>query len=159
MRGRISGLSVHERCVYYANIFVFRIPGSPPRTPSPPPTPLPAIQPSPVHQKLKYQYNLPLTSAATSLSPSPSPLPTATPPTPLGPLAQPPYLPYSSIHYSCRPGGPRLFDLLRDDDRCPGGVLEWELTEVEEEIFELNDVRDEDKVMWALWGRWRVRGR
>jgi hypothetical protein len=33
------------------------------------------------------------------------------------------------------------------------------VVEVEEEIFEMNDVRDEDKVVWALWGRWRVRGR
>ena len=46
-----------------------------------------------------------------------------------------------------------MFDLLQDDD-CGVGVLEWEVTEMEEDIFKLNDVRDEDKVMWALWGRW-----
>jgi hypothetical protein len=89
---------------------------------------------------------------STTASPPPSPLTT------LGPTARPPYLPYGSISYSCRPGGPRLYDLLQDDD-FGAGVLEWEVTEIEEEIFELNDVRDEDKVMWALWGRWIVKGR
>jgi hypothetical protein len=36
----------------------------------------------------------------------------------------------------------------------PFGVLAWYVIDNEEEIFECDDVRDEDKVMQALWGRW-----
>ena len=36
----------------------------------------------------------------------------------------------------------------------PYGVLSWYVIDKEEEIFECDDVRDEDKVMQALWGRW-----
>ncbi|EPQ53586.1 hypothetical protein GLOTRDRAFT_116976 [Gloeophyllum trabeum ATCC 11539] len=32
--------------------------------------------------------------------------------------------------------------------------MSWFVIDKEEEIFELDDVRDEDKVMMALWGRW-----
>jgi len=33
-------------------------------------------------------------------------------------------------------------------------VLSWFIVDREEELFELDDVLDEDKVMQALWGRW-----
>jgi len=36
----------------------------------------------------------------------------------------------------------------------PFGVLSWVILDREEEIFEVDDVRDEDKVMQALWFRW-----
>jgi len=36
----------------------------------------------------------------------------------------------------------------------PFGVLAWVILDREEEIFEIDDVRDEDKVMQALWLRW-----
>ncbi|KAK0232269.1 hypothetical protein EDD85DRAFT_888940 [Armillaria nabsnona] len=78
-----------------------------------------------------------------------------TPPPPdrmLGPAAQPPYLPDNL--YSCRPGGPRVFDLLQMLDMRPFGVLAWTIIEREEEIFESDDIRDEHKVMHALWARW-----
>ncbi|KAK0445967.1 uncharacterized protein EV420DRAFT_1570913 [Desarmillaria tabescens] len=78
-----------------------------------------------------------------------------TPPPPdrmLGPAAQPPYLPDNL--YSCRPGGPRVFDLLQMLDMRPFGVLAWSVIEREDEIFESDDIRDEHKVMHALWARW-----
>jgi hypothetical protein len=36
------------------------------------------------------------------------------------------------------------------------GVLSWFVVDKEEEIFECDDVRDEDKVIQALWARWIV---
>jgi len=33
-------------------------------------------------------------------------------------------------------------------------VLSWAVVDKEEDIFQVDDVRDEDKVMQALWGRW-----
>ncbi|KAK0215785.1 hypothetical protein IW262DRAFT_1512168 [Armillaria fumosa] len=78
-----------------------------------------------------------------------------TPPPPdqmLGPATQPPYLPDNL--YSCRPEGPRVFDQLQMLDMRPFGVLAWTIIEREEEIFESDDIRDEHKVMHALWARW-----
>ncbi|KAK0482243.1 hypothetical protein IW261DRAFT_1466979 [Armillaria novae-zelandiae] len=78
-----------------------------------------------------------------------------TPPPPdrmLGPATQHPYLPDNL--YSCRPGGPRVFDQLQMLDMRPFGVLAWTIIEREEEIFESDDIRDEHKVMHALWARW-----
>jgi hypothetical protein len=75
---------------------------------------------------------------------------------PLGPAAQYPYLPesHSDGAHSCRLGGPRLYDLLNSMSLEPFGVLAWVILDREEEIFEIDDVRDEDKVMQALWLRW-----
>jgi hypothetical protein len=77
---------------------------------------------------------------------------------PLGPSAHYPYLPESSedgqVHFSCRPGGPRIFDLLNTLPLAPFGTLSWFIIDREEELFELNDIPDEDKVMQALWARW-----
>lgn len=87
----------------------------------------------------------------------PSPPPTHDP---LGPAAQYPYLPAQSeyggpdIHYSCRPGGPSTYDLLGTLPMEPFGVLEWDILEREEEIYESDDVKVEYKVMHALWLRW-----
>ena len=66
---------------------------------------------------------------------------------PLGPAAEPPL-------DSCRPGGPRIYDLLNELPLEPFGVLAWSIVDREEEIYELVDVRDEDKVVLALWNRW-----
>ncbi|KAF9450213.1 hypothetical protein P691DRAFT_493426 [Macrolepiota fuliginosa MF-IS2] len=79
---------------------------------------------------------------------------------PLGPAAQIPYLPAKSeydgpdIYYSCRPGGPTTFDLLGTLPMEPFGVLEWDILDREEEIYESDDVAVEFKVMHALWNRW-----
>jgi hypothetical protein len=75
---------------------------------------------------------------------------------PLGPAAQYPYLPesHSDGVYSCRIGGPRLYDLLNTMSLEPFGVFAWVILDREKEIFEIDDVRDEDKVMQALWFRW-----
>lgn len=64
-----------------------------------------------------------------------------------GPAAEPPL-------ESCRPGGPRIYDLLNDLPLEPFGILAWSIVDREEEIYELQDVRDEDKVVLALWNRW-----
>ncbi|KAG0707919.1 hypothetical protein DFH29DRAFT_994550 [Suillus ampliporus] len=88
-------------------------------------------------------------ASSTRASGNPTPPPPADP---LGPAAQYPYLPES--HYSCRLGGPRLYDLLNTMSLDKFGVLAWVILDREEEIFEIDDVRDEDKVMQALWFRW-----
>lgn len=76
----------------------------------------------------------------------------------LGPSAVPPYLPETDergdVYYSCRPGGARLFDCLNTLSLKPYGVLKWVIIDREEELFELDDILDEDKVMQALWFRW-----
>lgn len=85
--------------------------------------------------------------------------PTPPPPTnPWGPAAQYPYLPPEQDGvdpvYSCRPGGPRLFDLLNSLPLEEFGVLSWMVIDRDEELFELEDMSDEDKVILALWNRW-----
>ncbi|KAG2146283.1 hypothetical protein DEU56DRAFT_909964 [Suillus clintonianus] len=65
---------------------------------------------------------------------------------PLGPAVQYPYLLKSDGIYSCRVGGPRLYDLLNTLPLDEFGVLAWVILD-REEIFEIDDVRDEDKVM------------
>ncbi|KAF8555799.1 hypothetical protein OG21DRAFT_811504 [Imleria badia] len=76
----------------------------------------------------------------------------------LGPSAVPPYLPETDergdVYYSCRIGGPRLFDFLNTLSLKPYGVLKWVIIDREEELFELDDILDEDKVIQALWFRW-----
>jgi len=77
---------------------------------------------------------------------------------PLGPVAQYPYLPDPSeggeVFYSCRIGGPRIYDLLNTLSLEPFGILSWQIVDREEELFEIDDIRDEDKVILALWNRW-----
>ncbi|KAF4582594.1 hypothetical protein EYR38_002722 [Pleurotus pulmonarius] len=79
---------------------------------------------------------------------------------PLGPAARPPYLPYASkyggptMHYSCRPGGPRLYDLLGTLPMEPFGLMAWYILDLEEELFDDDNITDEMKVVLALWGRW-----
>lgn len=93
-------------------------------------------------------------------SPSPQ-LPPASPEEkdPLGPAASPPYFPAKSeyggpdMEYSCRPGGGRLYDLLGTLPMEPYGVLAWVVLDKEDEIFD-SDMKDEHKVMHALWARW-----
>ncbi|KAJ8482870.1 hypothetical protein ONZ51_g5064 [Trametes cubensis] len=87
--------------------------------------------------------------------------PSPPPPTdPLGPAAQYPYLwkagdeESEQAPYSCRIGGPRIFDLLNELPLDEFGVMSWAVVDREEELFEMDDVRDEDKVMLALWNRW-----
>ncbi|KAI9458835.1 hypothetical protein BJY52DRAFT_397253 [Lactarius psammicola] len=77
---------------------------------------------------------------------------------PLGPLAVFPYFPTSddneSLRFSCRPCGPRLFDLVARFPASEYGLTSWSLIERDEELFEIDDVRDEEKAMQALWNRW-----
>ncbi|KZP25712.1 hypothetical protein FIBSPDRAFT_929145 [Athelia psychrophila] len=70
----------------------------------------------------------------------------------LGPSTE--YLSSSSDRYSCRPGGTRLYDILDDLSLSEHGILSWYIIDREDEIIELDDVLDEDKVIQALWGRW-----
>lgn len=78
----------------------------------------------------------------------------------LGPSARPPYLPAKStfggpdIYYSTRIGGPYLIDLLQLLPLKPFGLLEWIILDREEEIFVDDDLKDEQKVIMALWSRW-----
>jgi hypothetical protein len=99
-------------------------------------------------------------------APYPSRYPTPPPQdNPLGAAAQPPYFPAESDHggpsvyFSCRPGGPSLLDLLDTLPLEPFGVLDWAVLDREDEIFESDDVKDEYKVMHALWARWVVLNR
>ncbi|KAG6334812.1 hypothetical protein ID866_4284 [Astraeus odoratus] len=73
-----------------------------------------------------------------------------------GPSANPPYLPESpdGDMYSCRPGGARVYDILNTLPLEPYGVLSWIIVDREEELFEQDDILDEDKAMLALWYRW-----
>ncbi|KAI0360428.1 hypothetical protein OH77DRAFT_1516923 [Trametes cingulata] len=85
--------------------------------------------------------------------------PSPPPPTdPLGPAAQYPFLPETDRDgqqmYSCRIGGPRIYDLLNELPLDEYGIMSWAIVDREEELFEMDDVRDEDKVMLALWNRW-----
>ncbi|KAL1696391.1 hypothetical protein GGG16DRAFT_121190 [Schizophyllum commune] len=116
----------------------------------------------------------PLTRPISSPSPA-SPSPTASlherppliPPPPhrrLGPSLSPDdpnffpaYSDYpdgQTIYYSTRPEGPRLYDLLGTLPLAPYGALTWAVLDQEEEIIEVPDIPDEQKVMQALWARW-----
>lgn len=62
---------------------------------------------------------------------------------------------YAKTLPSSRPGGEQmLYDLMAGLSMKPFGVLAWSVIDREEELFELADTRDEDKVMQALWSRW-----
>lgn len=69
-----------------------------------------------------------------------------------GPSAVYPYI--SPQTYSARPGGPKLYDLLNELPLDQFGIMEWLIIDWEEDLFELDNVRDEDKMMRALWNRW-----
>ncbi|KAI0251948.1 hypothetical protein BJV78DRAFT_400949 [Lactifluus subvellereus] len=58
------------------------------------------------------------------------------------------------LRFSCRPCGPRLFDLVARYPISDYGLTSWSLLERDEELFEIDDVRDEEKSMQALWNRW-----
>jgi hypothetical protein len=60
----------------------------------------------------------------------------------------------SPLGLSCRPCGPRLFDIIAKDPISKYGLTSWSLLERDEELFEIDDVRDEEKAMQALWNRW-----
>lgn len=113
-----------------------------------------------------------------SYSPPPSKRPPHLPVTPppasssLGPSAEPPYLPAfpitsnnidknkgdqymgQPVYYTCRPGGPKIYDLLGTLPMSQFGIMEWEIIDREEELFECDDITDEGKVVAALWNRW-----
>lgn len=118
------------------------------------PTPSTSVQPSTHTRSTTSHANRQRATVSTRGSlparyPSPPPQDT-----PLGPAAQYPYIP--ADEYSCRPGGPKIYDLLNSLPLEPFGVLSWMIVDREEELFELDDVRDEDKVMMALWNRWII---
>ncbi|KAI0746566.1 hypothetical protein C8Q80DRAFT_1235341 [Daedaleopsis nitida] len=77
---------------------------------------------------------------------------------PLGPAARPPYLPTTGPDgkelYSCRIGGPRLFDLLNTLPMDELGLMSWAIIDREEEMYEWDEVPEEDRVVLALWNRW-----
>lgn len=105
-------------------------------------------------------------TSATLRGTLPARYPTPPPPdNPLGPAARRPYLPATSlyggptIYYSCRPGGECLYDLLDTLPMDDFGVLAWDVRDREDEIFESDNVKDEYKVMHALWARWIVLNR
>ena len=60
----------------------------------------------------------------------------------------------SLLGLSCRPCRPRLFDIIAKDSISKYGLTSWSLLERDEELFEIDDVRDEEKAMQALWNRW-----
>jgi len=106
------------------------------------------------------------TTSSTQKTPRPSRFPSPPPlSNPLGPAAQPPYLPAKSeyggpdIFYSCRPSGGCLYDLLNTLPMEPFGVLAWDVLDREDEIYDSDNVKDEYKVMHALWARWIVLNR
>ena len=72
----------------------------------------------------------------------------------LDPSIRPPYLPFKTVEFSCRPNGPKLYDILGAKSLDQFGILAWSIIDREEELFEMDGVRDEDKVMQALWCRW-----
>ena len=72
----------------------------------------------------------------------------------LDPSIRPPYLPFKTVEFSCRPNGPKLYDILGAKSLDQFGILAWSVIDREEELFEMDGVRDEDKVMQALWCRW-----
>lgn len=121
------------------------------------PTPSTSVQPSTHARSTTAQANRQRATVSTRGSlparyPSPPPQGDL-----LGPAAQYPYIPEDE--YSCRPGGPKIYDLLSSLPLEPFGVLSWMIIDREEELFELDDVRDEDKVMMALWNRWIILNR
>lgn len=69
-----------------------------------------------------------------------------------GPAAVYPYI--SPGTYSARPGGPKIYDLLNELSLEKFGIMDWLIIDQEEDLFELDNVRDEDKMMRALWNRW-----
>jgi hypothetical protein len=80
---------------------------------------------------------------------------------PLGALGTRPHLSLSvgddndnSRGLSCRPCGPRLFDVIAEHPITEYGLTSWSLLERDEELFEIDDVRDEEKAMQVLWNRW-----
>ncbi|KAI0322959.1 hypothetical protein OF83DRAFT_743 [Amylostereum chailletii] len=75
------------------------------------------------------------------------------------PTARYPYLPARAsdgtfVQYSCRPGGPKLYDLLDTLPTEDLGLLTWDIHDRETVLFQLDNIMDEDKVMHALWNRW-----
>ncbi|KAF5352181.1 hypothetical protein D9758_009223 [Tetrapyrgos nigripes] len=105
------------------------------------------------------------------------PFPDLPPPPPkgdsLGPAARHPYLPTRTpqfmvekyrwktkyLSHSSRPGGETLYDLLGVLPLEPYGLMAWQVLDTEDEIFESDDLRDECKVIAALWARWMVLNR
>ncbi|VDC00103.1 unnamed protein product [Peniophora sp. CBMAI 1063] len=77
------------------------------------------------------------------------------------PFIQPPYLaePVPTedggfIYYSCRPGGPRLYDYLMVLSLKPYGLMRWQVEEAEAHILGSEGLSDVGKCMHALHNRW-----
>jgi len=47
-----------------------------------------------------------------------------------------------------------LFDFIGTLPMKEFGILDWEVIDREEEIYESDDVKDEYKIMHVLWARW-----
>ena len=78
----------------------------------------------------------------------------------LGAAARKPFLPAKStfggpdIYYSIRPAGPCLLDLLGLLPLERFGVFDGMVLDREEEIYNDDELPDEEKVIIALWARW-----
>ncbi|VDB92480.1 unnamed protein product [Peniophora sp. CBMAI 1063] len=82
---------------------------------------------------------------------------------PLDPYIQPPYLtsPVPTedgglIYYSCRPGGPRIYDYLQVLSLKPYGLMRWQVEETEAHILESEGLSDVGKCMHSLHNRWAL---
>jgi hypothetical protein len=116
--------------------------------------------------KFKTELSPTLASRTTSLVPDTfrdSPQKTLSAWDPLGALGSRPGLSSSAddgndglLGLSCRPCGPRLFDVIAKDPVSKYGLTSWSLLERDEELFEIDDIRDEEKAMQALWNRWII---
>lgn len=52
-----------------------------------------------------------------------------------------------------------MYDLLNTLPMEPFGVLAWDVLDREDEIYDSDNVKDEYKVMHALWARWIILNR
>jgi hypothetical protein len=119
----------------------------------------------PRHETSRFNAPIEITSSSSPREPSEPPVLTPQP-VPVyddfGPAAGllPPFLFPSDVDetgrrvYSCRPGGEKLYDVLNMPPLKQHGLMAWQIIETEELLFEQDDMRDEDKVILALWLRW-----
>ncbi|KAH8830654.1 hypothetical protein DL96DRAFT_1593848 [Flagelloscypha sp. PMI_526] len=75
---------------------------------------------------------------------------------PFGPAARKPYLCSESpgLSRSYRVGGEKIYDILSELPTAEFGLMLWEIQDLQEEIYESDDLDDEMKAMYALWTRW-----
>ncbi|KAF8521676.1 hypothetical protein JB92DRAFT_2890113 [Gautieria morchelliformis] len=113
-------------------------------------TPLPQVLTPPIASSPRL--TIPTTSPR---SKPPTPPPIHNPHGPAHPILVNPDHPLTGVQpVTYRPTGPHLYDHLSTLPVEVFGHQSWFVLDKEEEIFELTDVLDEDKMLCALWGRW-----